>query len=159
MAFNAEVSCEARDKRVASMEKILNAQAKQVQAGDPSKLAKELVDLSKKHEELIKKLAEMAKKQEEEAKLREAQTKKLDNLEKAIITVAASLKDPKKFVEKAGLDMVDKDQSAKIAEAVSKREAEKSAKEAKAQAEKMVKDLNLETRLNIIEGKLASLGR
>jgi hypothetical protein len=148
MAFNPEAAIKGLDKRVNSMEKILDSQEKQARQAEYSTITKKLEALEKKQAEI--------------SKTQDALAKKAANLEKISVALATSLKDPKKFLDKARGDLVDKEQSAKIADAVAKKEGEKIAKDAQAQTDKVlkeIKDMKLDARLNVIEARLASLGR
>ena len=72
-----------------------------------------------------------------------ALVKKLENLEKAVGMLAASLKDPKKF---GGGNMLDRDAAAKLAQVIYERNVEKSMKTALAAINKS----QLEARLMIL---------
>jgi len=80
-----------------------------------------------------------------------ALVKKLENLEKAMGMLAASLKDPKKF---AGGNMLDKESGAKLAEAIAQRESEKAKKESEQIVKKVVADvekMNIDARIKMLE--------
>lgn len=85
-----------------------------------------------------------------------ALVKKLENLEKAVGMLAASLKDPKKF---GGGKMLDRETAAKLAQAVAEREAEKVRKEGEQIMKKAMADINknqIDMRLKVLEAQVAS---
>jgi septal ring factor EnvC (AmiA/AmiB activator) len=98
-----------------------------------------------------KRLSALEKQNEAIEKSIEAIDKKIGLLENAVATVVASLKDPKKFVEKAGAEFLDKSQAEKISAAVAEREAEK----AISAMQKQFKDTNIDIRFRNLEAILS----
>ena len=77
--------------------------------------------------------------------------KKADKLEKLIVDVAASLKDPSKFIKKAGA--LDEKSIAKLAQAEAKAYGDKIQQEQIKSMEKM----KLDTRLTVLEANVHAL--
>ena len=85
-----------------------------------------------------------------------ALVKKLENLEKAVGMLAASLKDPKKV---GGGKMLDEKAAEKLAEAIAERKIEKVRKEHEQIMKKAMADINksqLESRLKFLEAQVAT---
>lgn len=128
MAFNAEVTCKALDKRVAALEKTKADFEKQLRQIDYSALVKKLDDLEKKIGAL---------------------EKKAEAMDKLLSITAASLNDPKKLLDAAAKEKIFLDE--KTAQKLWKAEGDKISKEQEKFAKQLSEMTRIEARLTVLE--------